>query len=49
MDNGNKPLLDFTCRECNQPFKAPQGSRKQLCPECLSKAVARELPQNKDK
>jgi len=44
MDNGNKPLLDFTCRECNQPFKAPQGSRKQLCPECLSKAVARELP-----
>lgn len=49
MDNGNKPILDFICRNCGNTFKAPQGSRKQLCPECLSKAISRELPISKDK
>jgi DNA-directed RNA polymerase subunit RPC12/RpoP len=49
MDNGKHPLLDFTCRDCGKPFKAPQGSKKQLCAECLFKAVAEKLPRNKDK
>ena len=44
MDNGTKPQLDFICRYCGNTFKAPQGSRRQLCPFCLAKAIAKELP-----
>lgn len=47
MDNSERPIIDYICRECKGTFKAPQGSRKELCPQCLTKAVARELPTNK--
>ena len=37
-------MIDYVCKYCGKKFPAVQGSRKKLCPECLAKAVARELP-----
>ncbi len=38
------PIIDYTCRNCGGKFPAQQGSRKQLCPACLVKAVYHEEP-----
>lgn len=42
-----KIIIDYTCYNCGNQFKAPQGSLKRYCPECMSKAVARELSETK--
>ncbi len=42
-----KIIIDYTCYNCGNQFPAPQGSLKRYCPECMSKAVARELPEIK--
>jgi DNA-directed RNA polymerase subunit RPC12/RpoP len=42
-----KIIIDYTCYNCKAQFPAPQGSLKRYCPECMSKAVARELPDQK--
>ena len=44
-----KIIIDYTCYNCGKKFPAPQGSLKRYCPECMAKAVARELPQNESK
>ena len=46
MDDKEKVMFDFICRNCGGTFKAAQGSRRELCPQCLSLAVARELPKD---
>jgi DNA-directed RNA polymerase subunit RPC12/RpoP len=33
------PEIDYQC-ECGATFKAIQGSRRYLCPECLAKALS---------
>jgi len=32
----------YICRKCKGTFKAPQGSRKELCPECLFTTLSKE-------
>ena len=43
----DRPIINYICRECKKTFKAPQGSRRELCPICLSLAMAKELPKDK--
>ncbi len=33
--------VDYICYDCRKSFKAIQGSKRYLCPECLAKAVSR--------
>ncbi len=44
MDKEDRPVIAYICRECKGTFPAPQGSRRELCPNCLALAMARELP-----
>lgn len=35
---GNKkPWVDPTCRSCGEQFPAPRGTRRTMCPSCLSR------------
>jgi DNA-directed RNA polymerase subunit RPC12/RpoP len=33
--------IDYICYDCHKPFKAIQGSKRYLCPECLAMAISR--------
>ena len=42
MDKDERPIIDYICKKCGGTFKAPQGSRKELCPECLFNALSKD-------
>jgi DNA-directed RNA polymerase subunit RPC12/RpoP len=44
MAEEKRLIIKYTCEHCKAQFDAPQGSVKRYCPDCLAKAVARELP-----